>query len=108
MSDTPRTTKLIDGIQARMTRRGFFVPEDFADFTDLARALERENSALNKEAQIVTDDLFNSTRQLTDARAMETELLAALRTARTYMNTQGEQSRLDVAQVDAALAKVRA
>lgn len=44
---TPRTDKLVAGIQARQALRGFYVPEDFADFHDLCRMMERELAALS-------------------------------------------------------------
>lgn len=54
------------------------VTASLGEFIELCRELEETNAALNKEAQIVTDDLHNSELRRKSAMRENAELLAAL------------------------------
>ena len=52
MSDTPKVNNLLAGIAARRALRGFSMPEDRSDITDLARKLERHARAMAYKARL--------------------------------------------------------
>ena len=56
-TDTPRTDKIRNGIDARYALRSFVVPEDVTDLTNHAHQLERELTAEQEKCKRLREAL---------------------------------------------------